>query len=79
LGGSGQGPGDLDDLLEVSLGLLVNPIDAGPGEDVVELIEEQALPGDLKLACRVTALGPDGPDLRFAQRLLGPPVRALGP
>src|SRR5205823_3291611 len=55
------------------------PVDAGPGEDVVELVDQQALPGRVEQLARVGAPGRDGPELGLAKRLLRPPVESFGP
>ena len=63
-------------LREVALRLLVHPVDARTGKDVVELIEQQRLPQDVQLAGGVGAAR-DGPHLGLAQRLLGKVVQAF--
>src|SRR5207249_3524357 len=64
---------------ELPLGVVVDPVDAGPGEDVVELVDQQALPCRVEQLPGVSASGRDGPELGLAKRLLRSPVESFRP
>ena len=78
LGGGDDASGGLDHRLELTLGVLVHPVDARAGQDVVELVDEEALPGRLQDPGRVISTHRHRPYLRLAQRLLGAAVQLLG-
>ena len=63
LGGGDDASGRLDHRLELALGVLVHPVDARAGQDVVELVDEEALPGLLQDAGRNGRAGVKAPVL----------------
>ena len=71
-GAIGDALGLTDDLGVVTSGVLVHPVDARSGDDVVELVEEQRAPGRLELLGGVGAPGQARPT---ARRRAGPARR----
>jgi hypothetical protein len=78
-GALGDRPRGRADIRELSLGLLVDPVDARARKDVVELVQEQALPRRLELRGWITVAIHDRPGLGLAQRLLCAAVEPLHP
>src|SRR6185437_2784526 len=68
----------LGQLPEIALRLFVDPIDAGAGQDIVELVEQQRLPQGFEVAGGVSPAGGNRPYLGLTQRVLRNPVPPLG-
>jgi hypothetical protein len=65
------------DLREVPRRVLVDGRDRRPGQDVVELLEEQELPETVELGARVGPAQDARDEFRVVQELLAPPVQAF--
>src|SRR5947209_5203303 len=74
---TGDAPGDALYLGVRACRVLVDPVDAGAGDDVVELLEQQQLPGPLHVCAVVSAGRQRSPELRVAQSKLTEAVAAF--